>query len=207
MKSIRIAFFWISITATCVCAETVYYTLDNVILDDGSRITGLFSWVYSPGDFENGASQFLSLDIPHSSHNQDDLTSTIETAQIEITFDGNVHDDGVDIKIVLLDPLTRTAPSLINVSTNESKYSIGGNGFHDGFFLGGSIVPTDIVLSMEPVSSGVVSVSWEPEVPGLVLQETTSLLDTNWVSSASGTTNPAAVSVTAPATFYRLVMP
>lgn len=205
MKAIRNVFFWISIAATCVCAETVCYTLDHVLLDDGTQITGFFSWIYSPGDFENGVGQFHSLDIPHSTHNQDNLTTTIEPAQIEITFDGNVHDDGVDIKLVLLEPLSLTTSSMINVSTNESKYSIGGNGFNDGFFLGGSIVPTDITLSVA-ASSNVVTLAWAPAVPGL-LQEASNLSSNNWINSASGSANPVARPAAAPAMFYRVVEP
>ena len=207
MKTIRALFLWVSIAVFCVQAETIYYTLDHVILDDGTQMTGFFSWVYTPGDFENGIGQFLSLDIPHSSHNQDNLISTIETAQIEITFDGNVHGDGVDIKLVLMDPLTPTTSSLINTNHTESKYSIGGDGFYDGIFLSGTVSPTDILLSIESDSPGVVSVSWTPEVPGLVLQETMSLLATNWLNSASGSTNPVVILTPDPMMFYRLVMP
>jgi len=206
MKIIRIVFLWISIAVFCVPAEMVYYTLDHVILQDGAQMTGIFSWMYTAGDFENGTGQFVSLDIPRTTHNQDDLRATFDIgSSIEITLTNNVDSDGVDISLFLTNALTATAGSPLDLA--RSKYDIGGDGFYAGFFLSGSISPTDIVLSIEPVSAGVVSVSWEPEVPGLVLQETTSLLETNWVNSASGTTNPALVSATAPAMFYRLVMP
>ena len=132
-----------------VHAETAYYALDDVILDRGSRIDGFIIWTYTPGDFENGASQFIYLDIPNSVHNQDDLISIIEPSQIEITFDGNVHDDGVDIKMVLLQPLAPLTSSVINTNHAESKYSIGGNGLYDGFFLGGSVVPTNLTVVSE----------------------------------------------------------
>lgn len=208
MKTIRVMFFLISITGICLYAETVYYTLDHVILDNGSQMTGIFSWVYTPGDFANGVGEFVALDIPGTAHDQDDLVVTIDaTESIEFSFDGNLHDDGVDIMLVLSEPLTPTTSSTLNLSANESKYSIGGNGFNDGVFLSGSIAPIDIILSIESASSGVVSVSWTPEVPGLVLQETTSLLATHWVNSASSTTNPAVLSVAAPTMFYQLVMP
>ena len=206
-KTVCALFFLISIAALCAQAETVYYTLDNVILDDGTQMTGFFSWDYTPGDFENGAGQFLSLDIPWTTHDHTDLITTIEPSQIEITFDGNVHDDGVDIKLVLLEPLTPATSSLIDTNTAASKYSIGGNSFHDGFFLSGTVSLTDILLSMPEISSSQITLAWAPEVPGLVLQETMSLLATNWVNSASGTTNPAVISVAAPTMFYRLVKP
>ena len=60
---------------------------------------------------------------------------------IEITLEGSVHDDGVDITLFLSQPLTPTTSSLIDLAETESKYEIGGNGFHDGFFLSGSISP------------------------------------------------------------------
>ena len=48
-----------------------------------------------------------------------------------------------------------------------------------------------------------VVVSWSPDNPGWILQETFSLM-TNWVDSASGTTNPITIPVTEAAMFYRL---
>ncbi len=207
MKPIRAMLFWISITVICTQAAVVYYTLDHVLLDNGNLMTGIFSWIYTPDDFENGVGQFVALDIPGTVHDKDDLVVTIDaTESIEFSFDGNLHDDGVDIMLVLSEPLTPTTSSLINTNHTESKYSIGGNGFNEGFFLGGSISPTDILLSIEPASPGFVSVSWTPEVPGR-LQQTPSLLSTNWVNSASGTTNPAVIFATDPMMFYRLVMP
>jgi len=95
-------FSFITLTAFITRAKTVYYTLDNVILDDGTQMTGIISWLYTIGDFGNGVRQFVSLTIPHSAHNKDDLIATIEVAQIEITFNGNVDGDGVDIKLVLM---------------------------------------------------------------------------------------------------------
>jgi len=187
-------------------AETVYYTLDNVILDDGTQMAGIIAWPYTIGDFENGTPYFVSLTIPHSPHNQDDLIATIEVAQIEITFDGNVHGDGVDIKLVLQPDLTPSTSSLINTNVVASKYSIGGDGFNDGYFVSGSISPTNVTLSIAPDSPGFVALAWGPEIPGYVLQEKP-ILSTNWTDSASGTTNPIVIPITAPAMFYRVATP
>lgn len=195
-------FGFIQLAVLEVQAETVFYTLDHVMLDDGTQMTGIFSWNYALGDFENGAGQFISLEIPWTSHNQDNLIATIEPSQIEITFDGNVNDDGVDIKLVLTEPLAPNASSLINTNKTESKYSIGGNKFHDGFFLGGSISPTNATLSLAPDPLGF-TLSWEPDLPGHVLQESPNL-STNWVDSASGGTHPIVVPATGPTRFYRL---
>ena len=70
---LRAPFGFIQLTALDVQAETVYYTLDNVILDDQTQMTGIFLWTYEIDDFENGSGQFISLSIPWTSHNQDDL--------------------------------------------------------------------------------------------------------------------------------------
>jgi hypothetical protein len=121
-------------------ATTLNYRLDNVILDDLTQMTGTFTWTFDAGDFENGVGQFIALDIPNTAHDQTDLTATIDVRQsIEITLPGSTHDDGVDISLVLLQPLTPTTGASINLLL--SKYEIGGNGFHDGLFLSGTISP------------------------------------------------------------------
>ena len=119
-------------------ANAVNYLLDNVILDDDTQMTGTFSWTYDAGDFENGIGQFNSLDIPHTSHDHTDLKISIDIGKtIEITLIGNFHDDGVDISLVLSQPLTPTSSSSLDLT--ESKYDIGGNGFFAGVFLSGRI--------------------------------------------------------------------
>ena len=121
-------------------AATVNYTLENVILDDNTQMTGTFSWTFDKGDFENGVGQFTFLEVPHTLHDHTDLNATIDVGQsIEITLPGSTHDDGVDITLVLLQALTPTTSSSINLIL--SKYEIGGNGFHDGLFLSGLISP------------------------------------------------------------------
>ena len=121
-------------------ADSVTYTLENVILDDSTQMIGSFFWTYDTGNFESGIGQFTSLDIPHTSHDHTDLDANIDVTQsIEITLPTSTHDDGVDIALVLLQPLTPTTSALINLVT--SKYEIGGNGFHDGLFLSGRISP------------------------------------------------------------------
>ena len=185
-----------------VSAETVYYALNHLILDDQTTITGIFSWSYNAGDFENGIGQFIFLEIPHSIHNQDDLVATIEPAQIEITFNGNAHDDGVDIKLVLSQPLALNNISQIDTNSAVSKYDIGGNGFNAGGFISGNIAPTNATLHMVAVGAGF-SLSWEPALPNHVLQEAPNL-STNWVDSVSGGTNPVVIPITSPTRFFRL---
>jgi hypothetical protein len=62
-------------------------------------------------------------------------------------------------------------------------------------------------LKIVPATPGSAMISWTPNTPGFVLQETTSLSQTNWVDSPSGPTNPIVVPATAPKRFYRLVQP
>jgi hypothetical protein len=145
MNTAKNIYFWmifsfILMAASETHAITENYTLDNVILDDNTQMTGTFSWTFDAGDFENGVGQFTSLAIPWTSHNQDDLDAVFDIGNsIEITLEGSVHDDGVDITLFLLQPLTPTTSSSIDLV--RSKYEIGGNGFHDGLFLSGSISP------------------------------------------------------------------
>jgi hypothetical protein len=121
-------------------ALVVTYTLDNVILDDNNaQMSGTFTWTYNIGDFENGVGQFTFLDIPFTLHDHTDLDAAFDIgSSIEITLEGSVHDDGVDITLFLLQPLTPLTSSSIDLV--RSKYEIGGNGFHDGSFLSGQIV-------------------------------------------------------------------
>lgn len=123
-------------------AATVFYTLDNVTLAGNTPMTGTFSWTYDVGDFENGVGQFTFLEIPWTLHDHTDLEASFDIgSSIEITLEGSVHDDGVDITLVLAQPLTPTTSSLLALGSGESKYEIGGNGFHDGLIQKGRISP------------------------------------------------------------------
>ena len=62
-------------------------------------------------------------------------------------------------------------------------------------------------LTIAPAAPGQATISWTPNTPGFVLQETLSLSPTNWVNSASGATNPITVPATLPTKFYRLLNP
>jgi hypothetical protein len=59
-------------------------------------------------------------------------------------------------------------------------------------------------LKIVPATPGWATVSWVPNTPGFVLQETASLAPTNWVNSASGAANPVVVPAVQPTKFYRL---
>ena len=197
-------FSFINVVAFCAHAEVVYYTLDNVLLEDQAQMTGIFSWTYEISDFENGEGEFILLDIPRHAGNNLGATFDIGSS-IEITLTNNLDSDGLDISLVLEQPLTPTTSSLLTLGVGGSKYDIGGDGFYKGVFISGSISPTNTTLSITPDPSGFV-ISWGPELPGYVLQETPSL-SSNWVDSASGSTNSVVVPATAPTMFYRLAKP
>jgi hypothetical protein len=62
-------------------------------------------------------------------------------------------------------------------------------------------------LTIVPAGAGQAQISWTPNTPGFVLQETWSLSPVNWTNSPSGATNPIVVPASAPAKSYRLVKP
>ena len=63
------------------------------------------------------------------------------------------------------------------------------------------------VLLIGPATPGQVLISWTPNLPGFVLQETAVLQPANWTNSPSGSTHPIVVPATQPAKFYRLFKP
>jgi hypothetical protein len=93
--------------ASAAHADTVSYTLDNVVLPPGDLITGTFVWTFNPADFEGGSGEFTSLEIPAPLSLWEpyvQLVTQIQANQIELTGNGNYHDVGLDITIVLLPP-------------------------------------------------------------------------------------------------------
>ena len=63
------------------------------------------------------------------------------------------------------------------------------------------------LLTIEPFGSGQARISWAPNSPGFVLQETTDLASGTWVNSPSGAVNPVVVPATLPIKSYRLRKP
>ncbi len=82
----------------------------------------------------------------------------------------------------------------------------------DAFNYVGSVVPGTIPVATPPILSittagpDQVRISWTPNSPGFVLQETTNLL-TEWSNSASGSKNPVTVPTSAVRKFYRIAHP
>jgi hypothetical protein len=64
--------------------------------------------------------------------------------------------------------------------------------------------PTLTIVSAAP---GQATISWTPDTPGFVLQETLSLSPANWINSPSSTTNPVTIPAALPMKFYRLFKP
>ena len=62
-------------------------------------------------------------------------------------------------------------------------------------------------LTIVPAAPGYATISWSPNTPGFVLQETVSLSPANWTNSVSGAANPITIPTTLPAKFYLLKKP
>jgi len=62
-------------------------------------------------------------------------------------------------------------------------------------------------LTISPAAPGQAMISWLPNSPGWILQETATLQPANWTNSPSGATNSVVVPATLPSRFYRLFKP
>jgi len=62
-------------------------------------------------------------------------------------------------------------------------------------------------LTIVPATPGNARISWTPDTPGWVLQETWVLSPANWTNSISGSANPIIVPATLPTKFYPLFKP
>ncbi|NNF43564.1 MAG: hypothetical protein HKN62_11065 [Phycisphaerales bacterium] len=127
-------------------AAVLTYVLDDVwLLPDISHpggaaapMSGSFTWTYEEGDFENGAGEFVELDVPWFPDDIE-LAATIELTSIEITLPGKYHDLGVDVTMRLLDPLALDQSSPID--TIFSAFEIEQGITRKGHFISGAIVP------------------------------------------------------------------
>ena len=155
--SLLCAFLSLMVSSTNANANSVTYTLDNVVLagcapgdcswPPGDVITGTFIWSFITGDFEGGSGVFTSLVIPAPLDSWEpyvQLITQIQPNQIELTGNGNFHDVGLDIAIVFLQDLSPTEPS--HVDLINSKFECCGNGFRDQLFSSGTISPVVVPL-------------------------------------------------------------
>ena len=87
------------------------------------------------------------------------------------------------------------------ISGNKTQASFGN---FDYWLLKLVAAPT---LAIQPAGAGQVNVSWQPDIPGFMLQQTPTLSPATWANSPSGATNPVIVPTTVPTKFYRLFKP
>jgi hypothetical protein len=62
-------------------------------------------------------------------------------------------------------------------------------------------------LTIVPTVPGSARISWTPDAPGFILQQTMTLSPSDWTDAPSGTMNPATIPTDASAKFYRLFKP
>ena len=137
---------WTAVIAVVIAAfnahaDVVHYILDEVTLTDGQQIAGTFDWTFTVDDFEGGNGVFTALDIPYTIYSFADgtLNMDIQSNSIEISGNGNYHDVGLDITLVLSPPLSSDQPAPLDLGL--SFFECCGNGFKDQFFSGGSVLP------------------------------------------------------------------
>ncbi len=133
-------------STSTVQAAFVNYTLENILTTGGSQLTGAFQWDYTEGDFENGTGTFSELFIPGHGSDIDALDITFDIGKsIEFSLAVNLHNEGVDVTLFLVDPLTPTEGSYIDL--NRSKWALGG-GFNgsdsEGTYMSGRILPASV---------------------------------------------------------------
>ncbi len=135
-------------------ADSVSYILDNVVMTNNLTITGIFTWTYPTGDFENGSGTFSELAIPGYGSDLSGLNITIDLTSIEFSLKANLNNKSLDIVLRLLTPLSPTQSSLMDISQDAfgnyaSKYDlIGFVGYSGavGGFTSGSITPLPAML-------------------------------------------------------------
>ncbi|PWU22027.1 MAG: hypothetical protein C5B50_00270 [Verrucomicrobia bacterium] len=69
------------------------------------------------------------------------------------------------------------------------------------------VVGSPILTITPSTTPGSATISWTPNTPGFVLQETFSLKPPNWTNSISGSTNPVTISLSQAFKYYRLAHP
>jgi hypothetical protein len=68
-------------------------------------------------------------------------------------------------------------------------------------------IPGGPKLSIEEAGPGLATISWTPNTPGFVLQESEQLSPANWMNSVSTTNNPVTVPAGMGRRYYRLHKP
>ena len=89
---------------------------------------------------------------------------------------------------------------------DAGRWMRGDNYMLQGGFWAFAALPAP-ALTIVPAGSGVLTISWAPDSPGWVLQETLSLSPAHWVNSPSGSANPVTIPISGTMKFYRLHRP
>lgn len=143
-----------------VNAAVVTYTLNNVFQDNGSQMTGTYSWTYEEGDFENGIGVFNELYVPGYGTELSGLNITIDTESIEISLNQDLHDKNVGVSLKF-PTLTPTTGSSINVTL--SKWEDFNGGLHSYLFGGVTLVAIPSTPTNLTATDGIeetVNVAW-----------------------------------------------
>lgn len=162
-----------------------------------AKMTGIFVWTYSPGDFANGTGNFTEVTIPwtyyglgpstisSNSYGQY-LSFAIDPTSLNGTLAGpSVHSQGIDFQInlspVLSDPSQGTG-----IGTSANSFDIWGadGNEYTGSTITGSIVPFQPMVSLQRSGTNVV-VHWPTNYADGFVVETASTLGTNLVWTTS----------------------
>ena len=68
-----------------------------------------------------------------------------------------------------------------------------------------SFTPEPPVVRITPAGPGLITISWNPTAPGLVLQVAQSLESSAWTNAPSQGTTPITIPISAEAQFFRLI--
>jgi hypothetical protein len=151
-------------------------------------------------DFNSGADAIAAVDAATAALNG---VPTVETVgqSIESAFFNVGYEWDVPIVAFVgssydqdTDTWSNTGSDFIN-DGSESSYAV---------FTEVSVAPTLDIAASGPNE---ITVSWTPDTPGFVLQESTNLTTNVWINASSGTTNPITLPAIQDAMFYRVVNP
>jgi hypothetical protein len=198
----------------------------------GDQITWLLSGSQSFGSTPFG-SLFVDLTGTHDNNSYGGIAQTISTTPgqtytVSVSIGVNQNDaGGIGSKSVSVTAgssgtaftFTPTGTGMqwgsFNFSfvatTSSTSISIlgtsSGTGNQSLFFDHVSVLAGFPTLTIAPATPGHVTISWLPDIPGYLLQESPRLSPVLWTNSPSGVTNPITIPTTSPDRFYRLLHP
>ena len=139
------------------------------------------------------------------------LTDTVVSNTLTVTSVDGYSQTGTFVTGTLADVGAQHIDSYNLGALQEwAKESLSGDIVFDNFELtvNGGLPPEPATLSISVVSAEQIEISWVPNLPGYILQETSDLLSTNWADSVSSSTNhPIQIPTTSAEMFYRVIAP